>query len=799
MIGLSNPRVLGRPYQAEYKPWQARGDMVPAWRWVAALNAFIRRGKASGWLPLLNIFIYATPSLALGLNNIVRNSYNGVMDNMVFTPMLGLTGNGGANPNGGRVNHGVTPSACAQMTETSTTIFGYIVGTEGSASYALGGATGGGFNLGVRPFNGSGSTGVAWCNSAGSLVIVTKRAEGFTLVSRTDASNVTLVKDGVATSLSQAYGGVPTSNIYMNQLGGNTNTHGVWPHAAFGFGGGLTAAQGLDLEAALVAFFAAAGTAVPDAMAALPPAAPLVSGFNAFGKTTINLAQHFTSVIMNAAPPASDAVDGVTGGVNDYPYFPATRYVTRAWTTTGTWSGAGITAPRVGGKVGYFGWGNRARQFDTGATVPGLPPAPNDPNGPTITRWIVNNVGTNDNGVATARAYAAAGNLTLDGVLSVGGVAYPGAAAQVRIVSSGNDSGRSFTVTGTDAAGAAISETKTGGNATAVTTTAAFLTVTQVSINGAAAGTVAVGTVGTLVSRQCRPEYTTHRKSAGVTAVQIAAMLGAPATGDATDPDNEGWRDKATKYGLNTSGWNAFDPSHPVWTTDDATTKTWVAGASSNIIRSAYAIAHAGRLFDRLSENGAFWATRDYGTLAPTRTIDPRADIFWLDAEMSDSRPEADFNEFMREVGRVCHAKGLKFYYDGHDIAGGQATRNGARIGSFHSLFADPAGKGGYIDKVPLVVQASRGGQTVTEFLDDQVAFLTNNGAVAFDPNRMFFKVMVGVAANGLSVADAIVARDYAIARNIREVFFARLNHPQGGGMTSRFNQIVNAVLQLGM
>lgn len=796
MLALSNPRVMGRAYQAEYKPWLARGDMVPAWRYIAALNAFIKRGKASGWFPLLNIYIFAAPTQALALNNIVRNFYNGAMDNMTFAPMLGFQGNGGASPNGGRVNFGVTMSACAQIAGTSNTIGAYLVGADGG-TYALGGANGS-YSWGIRPWGGSGPTGAAWGNSTGTLSITTKRTEGYVAISRTDASNVTLAKDGAITSLSQAYGGMPTSNIYANVLG-VSNSHSIVPMAAFFFGGALSGAQHLDLEAALIAFFVAAGTAVPDAMDALPPAAPLTSGFNAFGKTTINSAVHFTSVIMNASPPASDANDGVTAGVNDYAYFPLTTAMTRAWSLSGTWSGAGIAAPRVGGKTGLFLWGNRGRQFDTGETVPGLPPAPNDPNGPTITRWIVNNVATNDTGVSPARAYAAAGNLTLDGVLAVGGVAYPGVAAQVRIVSSGNDTARSFTVTGTDASGAAISETKTGGNAAAVTTTAAFLTITQIGINGASAGTVAVGTVGTLTSRQCRPEFTTHRTSAGASVVQLSYMLGAPATGDAADPDGEGWRDKATRFGLSTAGWNAFDASHAVWTTDDAATKTYVAGASSNVIHSAYALSKSQALFDRLSENGAFWATRDMVILPPTRAIDGRASLVWLDAEMSDYRPEADFNAYMRELGRIAHARGLKFYYDGHDLSGGQAARNGARIGSFNTLFADPAGKGGYIDRVPLVVQAARGGRTVEQFLDDQIAFMTNNGAVAFDPNRVFFKVMVGVASNGLSVADAIVARDYAIAKNIREVYFARLNHPQGGDMNSRFNQIVNAVLQLGM
>ncbi|WP_201492785.1 filamentous hemagglutinin N-terminal domain-containing protein, partial [Rubrivivax sp. A210] len=69
------------------------------------------------------------------------------------------------------------------------------------------------------------------------------------------------------------------------------------------------------------------------------------------------------------------------------------------------------------------------------------------------------------------------------------------AAKQVRITSAGDDSGRSFTVTGTDNSGNPLSENIAGGNAASVTTTASFRTITSIAINGASAGTVSAGLV----------------------------------------------------------------------------------------------------------------------------------------------------------------------------------------------------------------------------------------------------------------------------------------------------------------
>ena len=92
---------------------------------------------------------------------------------------------------------------------------------------------------------------------------------------------------------------------------------------------------------------------------------------------------------------------------------------------------------------------------------------------------------------------AAVGNnaaLVLGGVLASGGSVTNAVAQKVTIASAGNDSGIKFTVVGTDATGAALTEDVTGANAGTATSTGSFKTVTSVTADGNPAGNVSVGT-----------------------------------------------------------------------------------------------------------------------------------------------------------------------------------------------------------------------------------------------------------------------------------------------------------------
>src|ERR1700691_5563673 len=92
-------------------------------------------------------------------------------------------------------------------------------------------------------------------------------------------------------------------------------------------------------------------------------------------------------------------------------------------------------------------------------------------------------------GIVTSQALAGAGALTIDGTLSTGGVATLTPPQNVVITSGGNDSGITFTISGTDYGGSAISEVLTGASGAAVTSVYLYATVTSIVASGAVATT----------------------------------------------------------------------------------------------------------------------------------------------------------------------------------------------------------------------------------------------------------------------------------------------------------------------
>lgn len=87
-----------------------------------------------------------------------------------------------------------------------------------------------------------------------------------------------------------------------------------------------------------------------------------------------------------------------------------------------------------------------------------------------------------------------AGAITLNGSAVSGGVAILDTQRRIIVTSGGDDTGITFTITGTNQNGNAISQTITGANAGAAATTLDFLTVASVTHTGTVAGTVTVGT-----------------------------------------------------------------------------------------------------------------------------------------------------------------------------------------------------------------------------------------------------------------------------------------------------------------
>lgn len=96
-----------------------------------------------------------------------------------------------------------------------------------------------------------------------------------------------------------------------------------------------------------------------------------------------------------------------------------------------------------------------------------------------------------------AASGAAAGNVSA----GVNGTATMDMARRILFTSAGNDSGITFTVTGTDWNSAPISQTVTGANASTAVTTIDFKTVTKITSSGATASTLTVGTNGVAASR----------------------------------------------------------------------------------------------------------------------------------------------------------------------------------------------------------------------------------------------------------------------------------------------------------
>jgi len=148
------------------------------------------------------------------------------------------------------------------------------------------------------------------------------------------------------------------------------------------------------------------------------------------------------------------------------------------------------------------------------------------------------------NGIFTINTVAGAITLTLAGALVSGTVATMDYARQIGILSSGNDTGITFTVTGTDGDGRALSEVVTGASATTAESAGYFKTVTSIVTSGAAAANVTIGTVDEAVSNTYPLN---HHASTG-------ALISAVVTGTIDYTIEERFDDIQISTGLQ-SGW----------------------------------------------------------------------------------------------------------------------------------------------------------------------------------------------------------------------------------------------------
>lgn len=108
-----------------------------------------------------------------------------------------------------------------------------------------------------------------------------------------------------------------------------------------------------------------------------------------------------------------------------------------------------------------------------------------------------------DNGIHLSST-PSAGAVSIDGALATGGVAYLGDPRRVLVTTAGNETGKTMTITGTDANGNVQSDTVDLPNTSTVYTSLDFLTVTGITISSNAAGAIIIGTNGIGGSRWVR-------------------------------------------------------------------------------------------------------------------------------------------------------------------------------------------------------------------------------------------------------------------------------------------------------
>ena len=113
---------------------------------------------------------------------------------------------------------------------------------------------------------------------------------------------------------------------------------------------------------------------------------------------------------------------------------------------------------------------------------------------------------TGSNGASTTSVTLVDSTQNVPGITSDGGFEM---ASVITLTSSGNDSARTATITGTDVLGNTQTEDLTMANADVATSTKTFKTVTSIAIDGSGtAGTLEVGVIETgLISMQCRSTF----------------------------------------------------------------------------------------------------------------------------------------------------------------------------------------------------------------------------------------------------------------------------------------------------
>ena len=128
--------------------------------------------------------------------------------------------------------------------------------------------------------------------------------------------------------------------------------------------------------------------------------------------------------------------------------------------------------------------------------------------GSDVTSSFITAAAADPNGISTVATISGAANLAINGALADGGSVTMDCPRNVTILSAADDSGITFTVTGTDESGTAITEVITGADSTTATGSSFFQTVTQIATSGSSTGNVSAGSgtscAGVISAARCR-------------------------------------------------------------------------------------------------------------------------------------------------------------------------------------------------------------------------------------------------------------------------------------------------------
>ena len=127
----------------------------------------------------------------------------------------------------------------------------------------------------------------------------------------------------------------------------------------------------------------------------------------------------------------------------------------------------------------------------------------------------------------------AAGSITLSGTLVSSGIATLSSNRKILVYSDADDSGITFTITGQNTLGNAVTEVLTGPNTTTVYSASEYRTISSIAVSGAGTGNIEIGQVGDHIGIELDSgamQWTNIGNALSTTTTLIAALTGAAAT-----------------------------------------------------------------------------------------------------------------------------------------------------------------------------------------------------------------------------------------------------------------------------